>query len=550
MIKTTRLRELIVRSGIVKIVGAHNAMGAKLAEKNGFDGVWASGLEISASHAVPDANILTMTEFLSAAISMNDAVSLPIIADCDTGFGNSNNVIQMVKKYESAGIAAVCIEDKRFPKVNSFIAGRQELVPVAEFVGKIMAAKNAQKTTDFMVIARTEALIVGWGLEEALRRAKAYAGAGADAILVHSKAKTPAEIAEFVKRWDMKVPLVVVPTTYSSVTMKDLEKLGVKMVIYANQGIRASIKAIDEVFGQILRDGTASTIENKIVSVEEVFDLQGVSKMKENETIYMRSEGHITAVIPAAGDHLDEYSMKHIASDIPMAMLDVNGKPLLQRQAETLNRAGITDICVVGGYKREKIDVDGVKVLANPEYEKTGILHSIMSAREKMNGNVFIAYADILFDDVLLKKFIESNEDITLVIDGTLERKGRKGRTDLVVTDSTSLKGRRTLNSYAKKGIINIGVHVDPRKAHYEHAGLVFLSAKGCKILKDVFEDVSRKYGGKRFHEAETFEKAGLADILQEIIDRGHKVFGLEVNSGWMEIHSFDDYKFACSNVR
>lgn len=185
--KSRILKNLFKKDGVIQIVGAHDGLSAKLVERNGFDGVWASGFEISTSYGVPDANILTMSQFLERACEMNDAVAIPVIADCDTGFGNSNNVIYLVKKYESAGIAAITIEDKKFPKVNSYIPGRQELAPVAEFVGKILAAKNAQRTKDFMVIARVEALIAGVGEKEALKRASAYANAGADAIFIHSK---------------------------------------------------------------------------------------------------------------------------------------------------------------------------------------------------------------------------------------------------------------------------------------------------------------------------------------------------------------------------
>ena len=132
---------------------------------------------------LPEANIITVTDFFNAASSMNEAVNIPVIADCDTGFGNSNNVIHLVKKYEAAEIAAVCIEDKLFPKVNSFIPGRQELASIAEFVGKILVAKSAQNGPNFMIMARVEALIAGWGMEEALKRARAYTDAGADATL-------------------------------------------------------------------------------------------------------------------------------------------------------------------------------------------------------------------------------------------------------------------------------------------------------------------------------------------------------------------------------
>ena len=177
---------------------------ASNAVEAGFDGVWASGLEISASYGLPDANILTMSEYLERATEMNEATSLPVIADCDTGYGNVNNVIHMVEKYEKAGIAAICIEDKLFPKVNSFIEGRQDLADIEEFCGKIRAVKNTQKNPDFMVIARVEALIAGWGMKEALKRATAYAESGADAILIHSKKRDNKEILEFCKKFKKK----------------------------------------------------------------------------------------------------------------------------------------------------------------------------------------------------------------------------------------------------------------------------------------------------------------------------------------------------------
>ena len=264
-------------------MGAHNALSAKLVEKSGFDAVWASGLEISTNYALPDANILTMTDFFNVASSMNEAVNIPVIADCDTGYGNSNNVIHLVKKYEVAEIATVCIEDKLFPKVNSFIPGRQELASIAEFVGKILAAKNAQNDPDFLVIARVEALIAGWGMEEALKRAHAYVDAGADTILIHSKSQSPDEIFEVVDKWNNRAPLVVVPTKYYKVTAEELQEKRISMVIYANHGIRASIRAMSEVFSSVYDSGNTAAVEDKIATLDEVFELQGMPQMKESE---------------------------------------------------------------------------------------------------------------------------------------------------------------------------------------------------------------------------------------------------------------------------
>src|ERR671923_1240329 len=192
MHNASKLRALLQRSGLIKAVGAHDALSAKLIEEAGFDAVWASGFGISASlKCVPDASFVTLTEQLEVERNMVEAVDIPIIADCDTGYGNALNVMRTVNDHERAGIAAICIEDNVFPKRCSFYAGvRRELISIDEHCGKIRAAKAAQTVPDFLIIARTEALIAGWGQEEALKRAQAYAQAGADAVLIHSKSPT------------------------------------------------------------------------------------------------------------------------------------------------------------------------------------------------------------------------------------------------------------------------------------------------------------------------------------------------------------------------
>ena len=290
MNKTTQLRKLFAQKELTVIVGAHNGLTAKLVEKAGFDGVWASGLEVSASYGIPDASLISMYQFVEAARNMNEVVDIPVVVDCDTGYGNAMNVMYMVKRYEEAGIAGVVIEEKKFPKDNSLLeGGRQELLRVEEFEGKIEAAKAAQKNTDFMVIARVEALIAGWGQEEAQMRAHRYAEAGVDAVLIHSKSKNPDEIVEFVNHWDLDVPLVLVPTNYPSLTEKDIKALRkIKMVIYANHGMRAAIRAVEELFTRIRKDGGIHKIDNFLVPVSHLFELQGVPEMKSYEREFLR----------------------------------------------------------------------------------------------------------------------------------------------------------------------------------------------------------------------------------------------------------------------
>lgn len=239
--KPQRLRTLLSERRLIAGVGARDALDALLIQNAGFDFVWASSFCVSVAHCVPDASILSMTQFLEAARSMNEVIDIPIVYDADTGYGGEANVVYTVQRLEEAGMAAVCMEDKVFPKQSSLLpGGSHPLLSVQEFARKIRAAKSAQKHGEMVVIARTEALIAGLGQEEALRRAAAYEEAGADMILFHSKSKTPAEIIECVKAWNGKAPVVLVPTNYPELTEPRMEALDkVKMVIYGNQAVRA-----------------------------------------------------------------------------------------------------------------------------------------------------------------------------------------------------------------------------------------------------------------------------------------------------------------------
>jgi 2-methylisocitrate lyase-like PEP mutase family enzyme len=195
----------------------------------------------------------------------------------------------VVGAYERAGVGAVVMEDKRFPKDTSLLeGGRQELAPIEEFAGKIRAAKDHQQNPEFIVIARVEALIAGWGQAEAMKRAHRYVEAGADCILMHSKAKQPDEIIEFVRAWDQDAPIVLVPTNYPSLTLAEVDKLKkVKLYIYANQPLRAAVKAQEAVLAEMKRAGGIHTIDPMMVPVSHVFALQGVPEMKATEQKYL-----------------------------------------------------------------------------------------------------------------------------------------------------------------------------------------------------------------------------------------------------------------------
>ncbi len=287
---TRHIRDLLARKGLVQAMAAHSPLSARLAQEAGFDALWASGFELSALYGLPDVSLISMTQHLDMVRAMAGQVPLPIVADIDTGFGNAVNVVHAVREYERAGAAALVIEDKTFPKVTSLVAeGRQELVRVEEFQGKLEAACATRSDHDLLVVARTEALIAGLGLDEALRRARAYERAGADMILVHSKQGTPAEVEAFARAWDGRVPLVLVPTAYPEMTVERIRGLGrIGMVIWGNHAIRAAVTAMQAVFARIRADGGIHAVHRDIVSVEEIFRLQGMDRVREDERRYLR----------------------------------------------------------------------------------------------------------------------------------------------------------------------------------------------------------------------------------------------------------------------
>lgn len=286
--KTTQFKQLLHSDQLEFLMEAHNGLSAKIVEEAGFKGVWGSGLCISAAMGVRDNNEASWTQVLEVLEFMSDATSIPILLDADTGYGNFNNVRRLVQKLEQRDVAAMCIEDKLFPKTNSFIDSEQQpLADVDEFSGKVKAAKDTQVDPDFCVIARVEAFIAGWGLAEALKRAEAYFRAGADAILMHSKISTPDQILAFMREWQDTCPVVIVPTMYYDTPTQVFEEAGISVVIWANHLLRASIKAMQATATQIFAEQSLRSVEKEVVSVKEIFRLQNAAELKDAEKHYL-----------------------------------------------------------------------------------------------------------------------------------------------------------------------------------------------------------------------------------------------------------------------
>jgi len=288
MKKTTTFRQMLTSPWLEFIMEAHNGLSAKIVEEAGFKGIWGSGLSISAALGVRDSNEASWTQVLDVLDFMSDATSIPILLDGDTGYGNFNNVRRLVKKLEQRGVAAVCLEDKLFPKTNSLMDHKvQPLDDIDEFAGKIKAGQDSQTDPDFCIVARIEAFIAGWGLPEMLKRAEAYHKAGADALLIHSKLSTPQEILAFTKEWNNRCPLVIVPTMYYATPTEVFREAGISLVIWANHLLRSSIGAMQKTAAQIYKEETLLNVEKAVVGVKEIFRLQRAEELDRAEELYL-----------------------------------------------------------------------------------------------------------------------------------------------------------------------------------------------------------------------------------------------------------------------
>jgi phosphoenolpyruvate phosphomutase len=286
------IKELLDRDRASILMGVHNALGAKIAEESGADGLWISSFEVHTAARLPDADILGTQDYVSVVQQIVDRVDIPVLVDGNAGGGNAINTIRLVREYEKAGATGMCIEDNPFPKRCSFYDGMQEELEFeTTFCGKIQAAVDKRVCDDeFAVIARTEALNKGMGLRVALDRCRAYAAAGAEGILIHHKGKDPLPVLEFAEQWygTETTPLVCVPTTYKQVTYDELNDAGFRLIIFANYGVRAIVRALRDTFGTVMDAKRLSAADDQVVSMDEIFRLIYLDELKENEARYVR----------------------------------------------------------------------------------------------------------------------------------------------------------------------------------------------------------------------------------------------------------------------
>ena len=557
-----KLKALLDRGKIVRVLEAHNGLSGIIANnaciegqsnevpvQREFDAIWESSLTDSASKGHPDIEVVSFDSRLQSINEILAVTHKPMIVDGDTG-GDANNFEYMVTKLERAGVSAVIIEDKVFPKRNSLEPGVQQTLQEPEvFAQKIHRGKSVQISSDFMIIARLESLIAGKNVDDAISRAQIYLETGADGVMIHSKEKDPAQIMEFAKRYqemtqkmNLKKPMVCVPTTYNTLTEDELRTAGFRIVIYANHLLRSANKAMEETARTILLNQRSFEADPICSPVREIFKTVGFLDVKEKDKLDEDNK-NTPVIIPAAGE---DPSLSSILNGKPKSMFEVAGKTLLDWQISALKNNNLTNITVITGYKSGKMKPEGTTFQENKNYKRGSELHSLMEARGKMAKGFIMLYSDILFEDHIMAEILTCREDIILVVDNTMQYYAPEvNKTqDFVISKNKYQPTRRKISFACENIISKIGSKLNPETATHEFIGLAKFTKTGAEQLLQTYEDCVKNYHGK-FQEADDISQFKFTDLIQEMIDRGYVANFLEIHKGWLEIHRVEDIDLA-----
>ena len=529
--KTRQFRNLLLSEQLQFICEAHNGLSAKIVQEAGFPGIWASGLSISAQFGVRDNNEASWTQVLEDLEFMSDATRIPILLDGDTGYGNFNNMQRLIRKLEQRNIAAVCIEDKLFPKTNSFLKGdAQPLADMQEFCGKIKAGKDAQTDPDFCLIARVEAFICGWGLAEALRRAEAYHQAGADGILIHSALSVPDEILAFKREWGNRCPVVIVPTKYYATPTDVFRQHGFSMVIWANHMLRAAVASMQKTARALKESEHLLSIEDKVAPVSEIFRLQNAAELLEAEERYLPrgAEGTSAVVLAASrGEELGE-----LTEDQPKTMVKVQGVPILSHIVDAYNAVGIKDILVVRGYKKEAVNLPNLTYIDNLEFAETGELASLSQALQFRKGRfqpTIVSYGDVLFNKYIPQALCQEQDDCVIFVDSNWRDQSSYARLGGFAECSIP-NSRKAFN--AKIHLKQLGKTLPEESIHGVWMGFLKLSSSAASQVNDLLLDMLADPANRR---------AGIPQLLQALLKQDVPVRVLYTVGHWLDVNSLED---------
>jgi phosphoenolpyruvate phosphomutase len=528
--KSAQLRRLIERPGLDFLMEAHNGLSARVVEEAGFEGIWASGLSISAALGVRDCNEASWTQVLEVLEFMSDSTQIPILLDGDTGYGNFNNMRRLVRKLQQRHIGGVCIEDKIFPKTNSFINGKmQPLADVDEFCGRIKAGKDAQDNDDFVIVARLEAFIAGWGLDEAMKRAIAYHEAGADAILVHSARRSPEEILAFKAEWGDRSPVVIVPTKYYATPTEVFRHHGFSVAIWANHLMRTALTAMQRTALEIFEDQHLMGVEDRVAPLAEVFRIQGAAELAEAERRYLPANAGATqAIVLADRPRTDE--TEDTREPGPRCMVRVQEQPLLSHVVDNYRAAGVKDIHVVRGPWKDAVQVPGVSYHDSDEARYCGEAHSLYTALSAREGSCIVSFGDVLFKKYVVEELVETKADFAISVDVDWRgnrRRNHRSQPATYVTCSEEDSRRAVCRSVR---LLDISSDLIPDEIHGEWMGFLKVSAAGALFLRELL--------AQRARQGNDPNAMTLADVLSELLQAGQEVHVLYTSGQWSDADS------------
>ncbi len=532
--RSARLREMLVSPRLEFLMEAHNGLSARLVREAGFKGIWASGLAMSAQFGVRDNNEASWTQIVDMLEFMVDASDLPILLDGDTGYGNFNNLRRLVRKLEQRGVAGVCIEDKQFPKTNSFLNGeRQPLADIDEFVGKIAAGKDTQRDPNFCIVARVEALIAGWGMDEALRRAEAYRRAGADAILIHSKLSKADEIVTFAREWARRGPLVIVPTRYYGTPTAVFREAGVSVVIWANHMVRAAISAMQALAAEVHASQTLVHVEDRIAPVSEIFRLQDAEEYSAAEELYLSAaSASRAAVVLAAGRGK---GLESVTAERPRLMLEIGGRPLLRWLLDAFKKAGINEVTVVGGYRADAIERSGINLLLNERHAATGELVSLDCAVPTLRSDTLICYGDLLFRSYLVRELVDGRAEFSVAVDSSQATLSNSTVRDFAYcsrADDRDLFGTPVLLERISEGASAAGAPSPQGR----WIGMLYVRRAGLERLGRVMDLLRARAD---------FEALGVPSLINALLADGAAIEVLYVHGHWRGVNDLAEFRDA-----
>ena len=533
--RISTLVEIIKNKGHAIGLEAHSGLSGLVTEKLDFDFIWESSLTDSASKGLPDASIVGNESRIHTIDEILNVTTKPMIVDGDTG-GDEDNFRFLIKRLENQGVSAVIVEDKIFPKRNSFggtVGAGMEDPNI--FSKKLEVGMKTKSTNDFLIIARLESLIAGLGMNETMMRAEKYINAGVDGIMIHSKLKEPSEVLEFIPKFEKlctklgKRPyLIAVPTTYNTISDDELINSGVDIIIHANHLLRSAYKSMLETASLISNSRRSYESDSDIASVKEIFSAVGYDKIIERDK---EKSPNISALIVSAGDHKINNTQRSLNK--------ISDKPLINHQIETFKKSGIDKIKITVNNLSEfdpYLDKD-INVVEIKDIEQNQMLNSIMTGIENIEGPAIITYGDILFNNKIISGLVSNENDIVIAVDSSFKyhKHDIDKKLELVsYANPDSNLSRRKLRMTDTFEVKKISKNLNIEEAQSEFFGLAYFSKNGISKLKSCYEEIKKDKTSSVF-----------IDILNFMVKKEIKVSCNEFDGGWIELHTEDDFKLA-----